>query len=134
MAYTAITITELSRYQEGVVLPYTNGDEVNGHSIDLSRSPKLHLMVFNASANAHSFAISFPREDDPGIHATYNEAWAQTVALSAWQYKMIILDIPPDARRDGNVALIFTADANFDEVRFYAFALNPTLQQTVLRR
>lgn len=129
MARTAITITELSPYQVGTNLAKTDGDQANGMSLDLSRAPKLHLLIWNNGANTVAFTV-----DLPAGKSTYNTTVQKSYSMTTQTRMVIVFDGPPDTAQSGNVAHISSADANFDDFDFFAMAIVPTPQRSQLVR
>lgn len=125
MPRTAITVTSISPYLVGGNPTATAGDAANDHSIDLTNSPRLMLLAVNSNAATVAFTIELPASA-----TTYNiaQSIAHTVPAAAAGVdgvRVIPLDSPSVAQ-SGNVLHIDSADANFGDVRFYAFTWAPT--------
>jgi len=122
MPRTAITVSSIPAYMAGGNPTATAGDAANDHSVDLTAAGNGRLILIAVNSNAATVAFTL---ELPASAATYNEtvSIAHTIPAAAGGVdgvRVIALNSPA-AAQTGNVLHLDSADANFGDVRFYAF-------------
>jgi hypothetical protein len=122
MPRTAVTVSSIPAYLAGGNPTAVAGDAANDHTVDLSGSynGRLVLLAVNSNAATVDFTLELPASA-----ATYNAtvSISHTIPAAAGGVdgvRVIPLNSPA-AAQSGNVLHIDSADANFGDVRFYAF-------------
>lgn len=115
---TAIAITEVSRYMAGDNPTATTGDQVEDHTVDVSRPVLLIGVNKNASTTTSSIALvasAYSWNDTTDIpFVAAAEAGGVNGVSAAW------IEVPSDmVNSDGTVNLT-SADANLGDTKFYA--------------
>jgi hypothetical protein len=125
MARTAITVTSVPAWLAGADLTATTGDAANDHTVDMSSSPRLILLALNTNVATVACSVEVPANS-----STYQNAHSISHTLPAAVagipgVRVIPIDSPSIAQA-GNVLHVDSADANFGDVRFFAFTWAPT--------
>lgn len=122
MARTAIPVQTVAAFQEGLnPITATSGDAVNDHSIDGTYAPKLMLIAFNNNVAAVAFTVELASGD-----SSYSETVSIAQSVQGIGHEAMLLDVPADMLQTGALIHIDSADANFADMRFYAYTWDST--------
>lgn len=124
MARTSIPVGNSPPWLAGVNLTAVAGDAANDHALDLGDTPVV-LLALNYNAATVALTIELPASS-----LTFGEAksvaWTLPGATGGIAQPRVTVITNPNIKQSDGTLHIDSADANFGDVRFYAFTYSAT--------
>lgn len=124
MPRTSIPIGNSPPWLAGVDLTAVAGDAANDHSLDLGDTPVV-LLAMNYNAATVGLSIELPASSLT-FGATKSVPWTLPGATAGIAQPRVTVITNPNVRQSDGTLHIDSADANFADVRFYAFTYSAT--------